>query len=340
MENRARIFLAWKFFGGVVLLGAISFLGFLLFKEFVLDTQTILSYLIAHSTSLTNYLAYKIENATPLNPYFYGGFLCLLIAERLMPAKKAQKMFSVGMLQDIAWFLANKVPLTFVDFFNAVILSFFYKEYLAFLTIDVTTWPQIYRLIMALLLGDFLGFFHHYVRHKVELFWYFHTIHHSQREMNPFADHRNHFLESMIAFMIAFIPSQMFQLDTISTGYFIVFMSWYTRFYHSNIRTNLGFLKHFLVTPQSHRIHHSIEDRHMDKNFSTLFTIWDRLFGTLYKNYDEYPDTGIAGYRFPLETSARGLSTLATYWAQTIYPFRLIRQRIGKVFYSERELAR
>ena len=74
----------------------------------------------------------------------------------------------------------------------------------------------------------------------------------------------------------------------------------------------------------------------MDKNFSTLFTVWDRLFGTLYKNYDEYPDTGIAGYRFPLETSAKGLSTLETYWAQTIYPFRLICERIGKVFYSEK----
>ena len=159
MEYRARILLAWRFFGGVVLVGAISCLAFLLFKAFVLDTQTILSYLIAHSTSLTNYLAYKIENANPLNPYFYGGFLCLLIVERLMPAKKVQKMFSVGMLQDIAWFLVNKVPLTIVDFFNAVLLTSLYKEYLPFLTIDVTTWPQTYRVIMALLVGDFLGFF-------------------------------------------------------------------------------------------------------------------------------------------------------------------------------------
>ena len=159
MENRARIFSTWKLFGGVVFLGAISCLAFLLFKAFVLDTQTILSYLIAHSTSLTNYLAYKIENANPLNPYFYGGFLCLLIVERLMPAKKAQKMFSVGMLQDIAWFLANKVPLVIVDFFNAVLLSSLYKEYLPFLTIDVTTWPQTYRVIMVLLVGRLFGLF-------------------------------------------------------------------------------------------------------------------------------------------------------------------------------------
>jgi sterol desaturase/sphingolipid hydroxylase (fatty acid hydroxylase superfamily) len=47
-------------------------------------------------------------------------------------------------------------------------------------------------------------------------------------------------------------------------------------------------VRYVLVTPQFHRVHHSIEPRHRDRNFGLTFSIWDHLFGTQYRGYDEY----------------------------------------------------
>jgi sterol desaturase/sphingolipid hydroxylase (fatty acid hydroxylase superfamily) len=105
-----------------------------------------------------------------------------------------------------------------------------------------------------------------------------------------------------------------FQLSANAIMGLSVFTLWYTRLYHANIRSNFGPLKHVLVTPQSHRIHHSIEPRHQDRNFSVILTVWDRLFGTLYPSYDEYPQTGVADVEFG--TGLRGLL------AEFAYPFR------------------
>jgi sterol desaturase/sphingolipid hydroxylase (fatty acid hydroxylase superfamily) len=288
------------------------------------------AFLPAPLADLAIQLLEKTKNATILSPYFYVGIFCLFVAERLIPARAQQGVFSPGMLQDVVWFLANTLPMSTLVFFYAAFLQFFYRQYLGFLTIDaVATWPEASRIVMVLLLGDFLGWLHHVIRHKVEVLWYFHTIHHSQRQLNMFTDHRVHIAEFLIADTLVLVPSQMFQLSTVSLGYFLIFIRWYTRIYHANLRTNFGPLKYILVTPQSHRIHHSIEARHFDRNFGTLFTIWDRMFGTLYPNYDEYPDTGIPDERFPLDAGGTRFRRLATYWAQTLYPFRRIYERVS-----------
>jgi sterol desaturase/sphingolipid hydroxylase (fatty acid hydroxylase superfamily) len=312
--------------GGLVVLGATAAAAYLLP---LLGAGSVVQAVPAPLRGLAEHLINKTRHATVLDPYFYLGVFGLFAVERLIPARK-QGIFSPGMLQDVIWFLANTLPMSTLIFFYAALLVSFYQEYLGFLTIDaVSTWPTALRVVLVLLIGDFLGWFHHFIRHKVEVFWYFHTIHHSQRQMNMFTDHRVHLVEFMIADTLIFLPSQMFQLSAVSLGYFLIFIRWYTRIYHANLRTNYGFLKHVLVTPQSHRIHHSIEPRHFDKNFGTLFTIWDRMFGTLYRNYDEYPDTGITDERFPLDAGTKRFRRLATYWAQTIYPFRLIRDRFA-----------
>jgi sterol desaturase/sphingolipid hydroxylase (fatty acid hydroxylase superfamily) len=66
------------------------------------------------------------------------------------------------------------------------------------------------------------------------------------------------------------------------------------QYLHSNIRISLG--TPFLTGPQFHRIHHSVETHHQNKNFSTYLPVWDILFGTYYRPSDnEYPRTGVVG---------------------------------------------
>jgi sterol desaturase/sphingolipid hydroxylase (fatty acid hydroxylase superfamily) len=69
-------------------------------------------------------------------------------------------------------------------------------------------------------------------------------------------------------------------------------------------------------------LHHSSEAEHRDRNFGGVLTIWDRLFGTLFRDYDVYPRTGVENPDFPLEHSARPAELLKTYGRQLVHPFR------------------
>lgn len=246
----------------------------------------------------------------------------------LIPAKKDQKVFSLGFFQDSVYFIGITLFQLLILPIYGGLFNLIYQNYLSFLTIDsASTWPFYSRALTAIILSDFLVWFHHLARHKVRLFWYFHSIHHSQRELNLFTDLRYHPFEYLISKAIIFIPIGMLKDTFPIVLAYVFFYQWYAKFEHSNVRTNMGILKYILVTPQSHRIHHSIEDRHCDKNYGGILSVWDYLFGTQYKNYDEYPECGIADESFPFERTARGSSLISRPFAQFLYPFRLITRR-------------
>jgi sterol desaturase/sphingolipid hydroxylase (fatty acid hydroxylase superfamily) len=179
-------------------------------------------------------------------------------------------------------------------------------------------------MIFSLFVLDFWKWFHHLVRHKVKWFWYFHTIHHSQTEMNLFENDRVHLFDVIIARTIIFIPGYMLGLSVTQLLVVTFLMRWYPYFYHANIRANMGILKYLFVTPQAHRVHHSKVKAHADKNFGVIFIIWDRLFGTYFDGGDEYPETGIEDKDFPLERSMSGWALFSTTIKQFCYPFKCI----------------
>lgn len=268
-----------------------------------------------------------------LNPVFYLGVAVVFALEQLVPVNPRQATFSVGMIHDFAaWFTIDGFLRTATVPIYLGLIKAFYDGYLGFLTFDFTlSWSWTTKAAVAFVVADFLNWLHHLIRHKVIVFWYFHMIHHSQKEMNLFTDLRVHGVERLITKPIVFLPLFALQLDGMTVVGLVLAQEWYSRAYHANIRSNYGFLKYFMVTPQSHRIHHSVEPRHRDKNFGVVFSIWDRLFGTLYANYDEYPETGVDDPRFPMEDRATLVGILQAYWRQLVFPFRLIFSRPGAI---------
>jgi len=269
------------------------------------------------------------EKTAYITPWSYAIVLVVFALERVIPAKR-QRVLSVGTAQDFLWFNADLAfKLVWLSAFLAV-LKGVYDRHLGFLTIHaVEAWPAAARFMLSFLVFDFLNWLHHVIRHRVEILWYFHMIHHSQRQMNLFTDGRIHLMEHLVARTLVFIPMYMFQVGLPTVFWFAMFLDWYTRVYHANLRTHYGAFKYILVTPQSHRIHHSLDPRHVNKNFGLFLTVWDRLFGTLYAKYDEYPETGVDDKDFPFEHMVGGLSLFASLWAQLVYPFRLVVRRLG-----------
>jgi sterol desaturase/sphingolipid hydroxylase (fatty acid hydroxylase superfamily) len=268
---------------------------------------------------------YWAAQAVYLDPLFYVLVGAILFVEHIRPAMREQRVFSWALLEDFCWFNLDAVfKVAALPAFIGL-LQMAYDRVTGGATIGVLgSWSVPARVMVSLLLFDLLQWFHHWARHKVAVFWHFHVIHHSQRQMNLFTDVRVHAAEYLIAQTLTFIPLFMLDLTPFAIMGVATFTLWYTRFIHANIRMNLGPLKHVLVTPQFHRIHHSIEPRHRDQNFGVLLTVWDRMFGTLYPSYDEYPPTGVEGVRFypPRDFSPR--SWFADLATQFLYPFRQI----------------
>jgi sterol desaturase/sphingolipid hydroxylase (fatty acid hydroxylase superfamily) len=290
--------------------------GFLPFEQFHRSAP------VVWIKSITYWPIVVTVRNTLFNPLFWGFLGAILILERLFPAQRGQRIFSVGLAQDVVWFLLQPVLINVIHKTVVRSLVGVHRGYLAFFTIRaVGILPTWILLVWSILLVDFLQWFHHWVRHKVPVFWEFHTVHHAQRQLNLFTDLRYHIVEYVITQTIITLPLLMFTTDTSKIFAISLFLTWYTRVYHANIRTDFGPLRYILVTPQSHRIHHSIEPQHQDKNFGVIFCFWDRMFGTQYRGWDEYPETGIADESFPNETTVRGLELLRTPIRQHLYPF-------------------
>jgi sterol desaturase/sphingolipid hydroxylase (fatty acid hydroxylase superfamily) len=261
---------------------------------------------------------------TYLSPWLVVLVAFILIAERCLPAVRDQPLISNGFVQDaIAWFVVNMVARALASAAMLAAVLWVYRSYLEFATIEATLhWSTITRIVVAIIVTDLVFWVSHYARHKVRLFWVFHAVHHSQKQMNMFTDLRIHFVEYLVARAIEVIPLLMLNLNFELAFWIVLLRGSLTNFYHGNIRANLGPLKYILVTPQSHRIHHSREPQHQDMNFGVTFTIWDRLFGTLWTDYEEYPHTGVADPNFPLEQRVNWHWALVNYIRQVIYPFK------------------
>jgi sterol desaturase/sphingolipid hydroxylase (fatty acid hydroxylase superfamily) len=163
------------------------------------------------------------------------------------------------------------------------------------LRVHVSSWTgELAAIGVSLLFYDFLVYWNHRFQHR--FLWRFHALHHCQTELNA-ANSYAHFSERGFRFLLLVLPLSLLQFDFPATPFVIVGLQKILELYiHSPTEIHLGPLSGILVDNRFHRIHHSLEERHFEKNFGILFSIWDRLFGTAYwPKAGEWPETGVAG---------------------------------------------
>lgn len=152
--------------------------------------------------------------------------------------------------------------------------------------------------LIGALIADFCAYWRHRAEHK--WFWPIHAVHHAPTELHA-ANDIGHPAQVWTNGLFVSIPLSMIQFDGPATPAIILFVVTLLSYYiHSPIDVHFGPLRKVLVDNRFHRIHHSLEERHFDKNFAICFSIWDRLFGTAYDPApDEWPSVGIAGVAAP-----------------------------------------
>lgn len=154
--------------------------------------------------------------------------------------------------------------------------------------------------VVAFIVLDFAGYWSHRFEHKINVLWNRHIIHHSSEEFNLACALRQPISSIFALFTILLLPAAILGVapEVIAT---VAPLHLFAQFwYHTRLINKMGWLEHILVTPSHHRVHHAINDRYIDKNFSQVFIVWDKWFGTFQEELDEEPP--VYGVKIQLST--------------------------------------
>jgi sterol desaturase/sphingolipid hydroxylase (fatty acid hydroxylase superfamily) len=135
----------------------------------------------------------------------------------------------------------------------------------------------------AILLFDCWQYWWHRFNHRVPFLWRFHSVHHADAEMDASSGVRFHTIEIVLSFLarlavlplIGVVVPELLLYETISLPVIL--------FHHSNLRISERAdrcLRWLIVTPRMHYVHHSRWQPETDSNYTSLLSVWDRLFGS------------------------------------------------------------
>jgi len=284
-----------------------------------------------HSPAVESYVrtAWSGFRATVFDPFYWIALAALSIAQLLWPAERDKRRPSHSVAEDAAWFVFSTVLI--VTLLGACIapLNLAYQHLADGKTFNLTPKLGIWGVaVLAFVIADLLGWYAHWLHHHVATLWYFHAIHHSQTNLNALSDNRQHFIETIINAAVAYLPARALGLNSPDALKLASLTIYWCALIHTNIRTTLGPLRYLVISPQAHRVHHSILPEHFNTNYGSFFTCWDMIFRTIHPHYDIYPATGIDDVAFPeLVRRPSGrfspVAVAALWVKQTIHPFRL-----------------
>lgn len=143
----------------------------------------------------------------------------------------------------------------------------------------------------SLLILDFIIWLQHILFHAVPVLWRLHRVHHADLDFDVTTGVRFHPLEMVLSMLIKFAAIAVLGPPVAAVVLFEVLLNVTSLFNHSNVRIPSRLdqrLRWFLVTPDMHRVHHSVEDDETNSNFGFNLPWWDRLLGT----YRDQPRAG------------------------------------------------
>ncbi len=158
----------------------------------------------------------------------------------------------------------------------------------------------------VLIVLDFAIYVQHVVFHRVPLFWRFHKMHHADRDIDVTTALRFHPLEIVVSMLYKGLVIFVLGPSVLVVIIFEIILNAMAMFNHANLRLPLGLdkaLRDLIVTPDMHRVHHSVLQCETHSNFGFNLSIWDRIFRT----YKAEPKNGHDGMTIGLSEYQSGL---------------------------------
>ena len=153
--------------------------------------------------------------------------------------------------------------------------------------------PAWLAIVASVVLLDLAIYLQHVLFHAVPLLWRLHRMHHADLHIDASTGLRFHTVEILLSFVLKFAVIAALGAPTVGVLIFEVLLSSTSIFNHANVRmlgSSDSYLRLFVVTPDMHRIHHSIHANETNSNFGFNLPWWDWIFGT----YRQQPRDGHA----------------------------------------------
>ena len=223
------------------------------------------------------------------------------------PAIRAAAVVTIFLLEDIVPHyrgrtgrLRHASPHVLTAILNGLLTRLF----LAGITLSATTWTTMHSFglrnllhlttpagtLLLFLLFDLWMYWWHWANHRIRFLWLFHRAHHSDTQMDTTTALRFHPGELILS---TFIRMPVLVLLGMSFGQLVFFealLNLSTLFHHSNLAVPERWdrlLRMAIVTPNMHRVHHSVKVFETNSNYTSLLSVWDRL----YRSFQTREDT-------------------------------------------------
>jgi len=225
--------------------------------------------------------------------FFLGIFAVMAVWEVLAPRRTLTVSKAVRWVNNLGLVALNTVLLRLLFPAAAVgMAAFATAQGWGLLNyFDVSLWLAVPVAVIAM---DFVIWLQHVMVHAVPALWRLHRVHHADLDYDLTTGARFHPLEIILSMLIKFATIMVLGPPVVAVILFEVILNGMAMFNHGNVRLPRRLdraLRWLVVTPDMHRVHHSVEDDETNSNFGFNLSCWDRLFGT----YRDQPRAGHLG---------------------------------------------
>jgi sterol desaturase/sphingolipid hydroxylase (fatty acid hydroxylase superfamily) len=225
--------------------------------------------------------------------FFFGVFFVMIVWELVAPRRRLQIGRPFRWSSNLGLVVFNTILLRFIAPLGAVGVALFAESrgWGLFQNIDVPGWVAI---LLSVVLLDLAIYLQHVMFHAVPLFWRLHMVHHADLDFDVTTGLRFHTVEILLSLGIKAAVVILLGAPAVAVLVFEVLLNATSMFNHSNIRMPLAIdriLRWLVVTPDMHRVHHSVYAHETNSNFGFNLPWWDRLLGT----YRDQPAKGHTG---------------------------------------------
>lgn len=185
--------------------------------------------------------------------------------------------------------------------------------------LNIVSLPYWLKVLIGIILLDFSIYLQHVMLHAVPVFWRLHMMHHADVDFDFTTGVRFHPIEILLSMVIKLAAVALIGPPAFAVLLFEVLLNATSMFNHGNARLPLPvdrFLRLIVVTPDMHRVHHSVVATETNSNFGFNFPWWDRIAGT----YRAQPGAGHEGMTIGL-TQFQGVKRQSLPW-MLVLPFR------------------
>ena len=221
---------------------------------------------------------------------FIGLFVLLAACELFVPRRKIHPSKNSRWITNWAIVVIDSILVRLL-FKTAAVGGAIWAAQEGFGLFNLVAVPYWVAFIACFVVLDFAVWLSHVASHKIPMFWRIHRMHHSDVDFDVTTAIRFHPIEIILSMVWKYAVVLALGAPYACVLVFEILLNGGAMFNHANIKLPLGFdriLRMIIVTPDMHRVHHSVERNETDSNYGFNFSIWDRVFGT----YTDQPSRG------------------------------------------------